>query len=372
MIPKSELMTQGDYARALRPLLPAAAFRPSPKKLWRIAVHLTVMIGGLLAVRASPTPWLYPLATVVIGHSSACVAFLTHDLGHGSILRTPRRKRLLETVLWALNMVPATFWLRVHMQAHHGAINTLDDPDRKALPEECTPATHRYVQVVMPSASTWRRLPTVFISFPTYVARYAAYAFVRAGVHVPTTVARPRYRNGDRRRLTLELALIVAIQVAIFHAVGGDWLRYVFVGPLAIGVASSVVMAYIFTNHMLNPHLEIPDPLIGTTSVVVPSFLDRLHAHFSFHTEHHVFPGLDSDYYPQVAALLQARWPERYHQLPMAEAWRRLWEADEHLGPDFVRSDVLTLRGTVTERSSRWGYEARMRCAVEAVADSGD
>ena len=55
-------------------------------------------------------------------------------------------------------------------------------------------------------------------------------------------------------------------------------------------LASSVVMGYIFTNHLPNPLCEHSDPLIGSTSVIVPRWIDWLHVNFSYHTEHYVFP----------------------------------------------------------------------------------
>ena len=42
------------------------------------------------------------------------------------------------------------------------------------------------------------------------------------------------------------------------------------------------------------------DQLAGSMSVTVPALLDRLHFHFSHHTEHHLFPRLPSDFAPLV------------------------------------------------------------------------
>lgn len=117
----------------------------------------------------------------------------------------------------------------------------------------------------------------------------------------------------------------------MFYSVGGRWLLFLWAGPLAYLTASGVVMAYIWTNHMLNPLCEHNDPLVATTSVSVPKVINWLHSNFSFHTEHHVFPSLNSDYYPLVSALLKERYSDRYNQLPIAEAWRKLWRREEFL-----------------------------------------
>ena len=93
--------------------------------------------------------------------------------------------------------------------------------------------------------------------------------------------------------------------------------------PLAVGHGG--MMMYIFTNHLFCPMTAVNDPLGNSISVRVPKLLDILHFNFSYHAEHHIFPWLNSDYYPQVRELLQQHFPERMgYVVPLAEAWRRL------------------------------------------------
>ena len=107
--------------------------------------------------------------------------------------------------------------------------------------------------------------------------------------------------------------------------------QYFFAVGLPLLVASSVSMAYIWTNHLLNPLCEHTDPLIGSTSVIVPRWADWLHDNFSYHTEHHIFPGMNPRYYPEVAKLLQLHFPDRYNRIPFGEAWRRIWQQEEYI-----------------------------------------
>jgi fatty acid desaturase len=72
---------------------------------------------------------------------------------------------------------------------------------------------------------------------------------------------------------------------------------------------------YVFTNHFANAVLDSADPLAGTTSVIVSPLLDRLHLNFSFHTEHHLFPAMDSRFLPLVSRLLEEHFPARYHRI---------------------------------------------------------
>ena len=92
------------------------------------------------------------------------------------------------------------------------------------------------------------------------------------------------------------------------------------------GLTSCISMSYIFTNHFLNPLSHEADPVRGTTSVIVPAWVDRFHWNFSYHTEHHVFPTMNSDYYPALSCELARRFPGEYQRIPMGEAWRRLWQ----------------------------------------------
>jgi fatty acid desaturase len=50
-----------------------------------------------------------------------------------------------------------------------------------------------------------------------------------------------------------------------------------------------------------------------------------LHVHFSYHAEHHIFPGLNSDYFPLARELLRQYYGDRMEYLVTgAEAWRML------------------------------------------------
>jgi fatty acid desaturase len=69
---------------------------------------------------------------------------------------------------------------------------------------------------------------------------------------------------------------------------------------------------HFFTNHFIKPLREGNDPLVASTSVLVPDLFNRLHFNFSYHTEHHVFPNINSDYYPLVSELLKERYSDRH------------------------------------------------------------
>ena len=53
--------------------------------------------------------------------------------------------------------------------------------------------------------------------------------------------------------------------------------------------------------------------------------VDVIHFNFSYHTEHHLFPGMNPKYYPLVKQHIKEMWPERYHEMPMTQALIALW-----------------------------------------------
>jgi len=90
-------------------------------------------------------------------------------------------------------------------------------------------------------------------------------------------------------------------------------------------ITSVVVSSYVLTNHGLNPVDDGHDVVAASTTVTVPKVINRLHSNFSYHTEHHLFPTMNSKYYPLVGALFKERFPDRYHCIPFLHAWSGLW-----------------------------------------------
>jgi fatty acid desaturase len=131
----------------------------------------------------------------------------------------------------------------------------------------------------------------------------------------------------QRERLAIagELAIIMVIHLGVLALLSFNLLQVTiaYVLPLSLGYAG--MMAYIFTGHLVSPALETNDPLLNSISMRLPKIMDALHVHFSYHAEHHVFPGLNSDYYPMVRELLGQHYGDRMGYLVTgAEVWRML------------------------------------------------
>lgn len=308
--------------RQIRDQLPPEAFAPNRRRIIEAALHSAVILVGYAGVRVEP--WLGPIAALVIGHALACLAFIGHEASHNAVVRQRQLKNAL--CFWTLspNIVPPTMWKRLHNDAHHQHAGTPADPDRPFLTHEESTATRWYARLTYPSADTFIGI-LVFAHFVVYLTRNIMTVFYPESRKPVVVPARPRYSSRERWIIGAELLGMAALQVGIFHVVGADWSNYLWVSPAALVVASAVVMAYVFTNHFLHPVTHEHDPVGGTTSVIVAPLCNWLHGNFSYHTEHHLFPSLNSDYYPRVSEALRAHASDHYQQLPFAEAWRQLW-----------------------------------------------
>jgi len=326
------LRSRSEYAAVVRPLLPKEAFVPSSTKLWQIGLHIAVIALCIWGIRELPYIAARFVFAAIIGHSLTCMVFLAHELSHGGIMRRSFVRYPLEVILWGLNMIPATMWRKIHNEIHHVHANTLHDTDRYfrqcELDERGGTLRRWYARWTMPHklTSVWNL--GVGFHFITYALRHLVTVFY-PGRSMPAIVTtKPDYRARDRWRIVFELVAIVVMQYAIYLAVGSSVIAWLWASPIALLFTSTYAMSYIWTNHYLHGLHEIHDPLVGSTSVEVPKFFDRLHSNFSYHTEHHLFPGMSSDYYPLVAEVLREQFPDRYHRITYRQAWRQLWKGE--------------------------------------------
>lgn len=289
-----------------------------------MAVHLGLVALGYWLLRGSAELWQRCLCVLLISHSIACLGFYAHDLSHKTILPSGRLLRWVETLVWTVVGVPATVWRRVHNATHHHETNTVGDPDRWFLETERSKTTKVYNRVFYPNREGIYANPLVGIHFIVYVLKHSWSAVVGLEFKPSFVTARPDY--GRRQRITViaEVVMIAVYQSCVIWYLGG-WQGALWGCAAVYSAVSFFVLNYIVTNHALNDLCEHTDPVAGSTSVIVPGWLDFLHSNFSYHTEHHLFPGIDSYHYPQVCAVLRQLYPHRYLRLPLREAWRRIW-----------------------------------------------
>jgi fatty acid desaturase len=338
-------ITQAEYAKRLRPAMPSEAFLPSFHKVWILLINATILILGWGIANHLPQwnwyfLWLYLPLTLIMGNSVIVLLFSTHDLLHSRTITNPVLRRIVSLVGLCLLWTPPTFWKAVHNREHHGKTNSLHDPDRNYLYEQ--PETWgKWIQnLFVPSAEVhpfWLVLGTGF-AWGVHTFRNLTSVLLFNHGQTEYTAAPFKVSAKEHWAIALEFAIILAIHLSILSYLGPHPVKLILSYFLPIWIGYSGIMFYVYTNHMLCQMTEVNDPLINSVSIRVPQFFDLLHLNFSYHTEHHVFPGLNSDYYPEVQTLLKAEYPDRFNLLEARAVWQLMLQTPRH----YKNADTFT------------------------------
>jgi fatty acid desaturase len=331
------LTHQSVYAKKLRPLLPSDAFEPDPSKLGILLINLGILLLGWgIADNLDRWPvyllWLYLPLAAIMGNSIIVLLFSSHDLMHGSVQKKSPLTYPIAFLGLSMLLMPPTQWKSLHNLVHHNNTNSLADPDRNYLYQQ--PDTWgKWIQnlfvpsvevnplwLIVGMAGSWavhnfRNLSSVLL-FNDKSVDYVPAAF---------TVS-PK----DRLKIALECLGILGIHLGVLFYLEFNPIKVAlaYILPIAIGHAGA--MFYIYTNHMGCRMTSINDPLINSASLRVPKIFDLLHFNFSHHTEHHIFPSINSNYYPMVQELLQIHYPDQMNLIDAGQAWRLLMETPRH------------------------------------------
>jgi len=304
------------YAREVRPYLPAAIFQPAPSRLVWLPVHLTIIIGLGLHIALAAPPWYLALGcAVLIGHSWTCLAFLAHETLHHAVVRNRTLEHLVGFCGLTIFCLSPTLWTAWHNQAHHGNTgNPGADPDTLGTFRSWQrSAVEREFEKAAPGSRHKRSFAFFFVTF-------SIHSLVVLFDHSHRS---NYYARISRRAVYVETAVMVAWWVAIFAAVGARSFLFIYVVPLL--VANAVAMSYIATNHFLNSLTTVNDPLVNALSVSNPRWLEALHFQFGYHVEHHVFPTVSGRHAPIVRDALVQLYGDRYLSLPHTQALRLLY-----------------------------------------------
>ncbi|TWI59182.1 fatty acid desaturase family protein [Halalkalibacter nanhaiisediminis] len=309
-----DLHSFGWYAGKIKPDLPNEAFDPVPARLWGGLAYLLVTIAGLLTIGLlSINPIFYLGISIILGCSFAALGFLGHEILHGTVVRKPWLRDFLGAIaFWPLTTGPR-LWRKWHNLTHH--VHTQhEEHDPDAWPTFEKLAKSRFLRWIY-------RLPLgirAFFSFCSLSIQFSAHSMKMFTVYLK------EFNPKKRPAVLIEAILPWMTWIGLLVWVGPFKWFFMFLLPLLI--ANLIVMGYISTNHRLNPTTEVNDPLANSLTVTVPKWVDFLHFNFSYHTEHHLFPGVSSKYYPLVKEQIKKRWPERYHEMPMGSALVALWK----------------------------------------------
>ncbi|MDJ0799679.1 MAG: fatty acid desaturase [Calothrix sp. MO_167.B12] len=332
------LIPQSVYAKSLRSQLPKAAFEPDPSKLTLLVINLLILgLGWGMGSQLHHWPiqwlWLYLPFALIMGNSITVLAFASHDLMHGSVTRNyklaSRLALITQTILW----MPPTLWQIVHNRIHHNKTNSADDPDRNYYLQQPHTIGKRVQALLFPSSEL--ALPWLVIGVMTgwgiYTWRNILSVLIWNGSSSALAPATFTVSQKQKWAILRELAVMIVLHLCILACLSFNLLQIAlaYVLPIVLGYAG--MMLYIYTNHLVSPITEINDPLANGISLQVPKFIDVLHVHFSYHVEHHIFPGLNSDYYPMVRDLLRQHYSDRMgYVVGAVDTWKMLLSTPRH------------------------------------------
>ncbi len=329
-LPAEELSPQAAVARALRPRLPPSAFSTNPDRLALVAINLAILALGLVMADGLdqwPTFALVaflPFA-LVMGNSVVVLLFSTHDLLHGRSLKGRAWRRLVGLAGLAVLWMPPSLWQAVHNREHHGHTNSLADPDRSYLEAQAHGWGKAIQHLFVPSNQV--RWPWLVVGLSSSWGVHNLRLLLSVLLRNDGSSQGPagfRVSRRERRAIGLELALIALLHLGVLLWLDLHPLKLLLGYFLPIWIGYGVAIAYIFSNHMLCPLTEVNDPLRNSLSLQMPRWIDLLHLNFSHHTEHHLFPDLDSSHYPLVRKLLIEHYGEHYQLVSGRRAWSLL------------------------------------------------
>jgi fatty acid desaturase len=310
--------------------MPRRVFEPATSRLIWLPVHLAVIALGTITITERWCSWP-PAAAVsaLIGMSFAGLMFLGHEVLHGAVVRG-RWNWLRPIVGWicfAPFAVSQQLWVVWHNRVHHANTNKLDtDPDMyPSLAHYHNSELTRWA--VDNFALGGRRKRGVLTLLFGFVGQ--SKQMLRGGRSVLNMTAR------QYRRALVETALAVALWIAVGVTIGFIAFLFAYVIPLVI--ADFIVMAFILTNHGLNPATETNDPLINSLTVTGPRWAEWLTLDFGYHVEHHLFPAMSGRHARIVRDALESHWPERYQSMPLWSALYGLYRTGR------VYKDATTL-----------------------------
>jgi fatty acid desaturase len=288
----------------IRRHLPPEIFRPQPARVLYALVLIAAIIALSVVAAASSTPSpLRAAAAVMLGNSYASLMFFAHEVAHGAVVR---RRWMQNAVLYAggaIFCLSPHLWRQWHNGLHHPQANVVDhDPDNFGTYSSF-------------ARSSWlKRLPLIFApgsSSPASLLYLPCFFTLQA-----QAVLWYKSRGGKdfarlrRARAAAETAVMAGGWIALACSLGWPAAAYVVVIPML--VANTILLGYVLTNHLLRQTSDMPHMLATTMSVRTLRVLDLMHFHFSHHIEHHLFPSLASNHYPEVRRALLQLVPKQY------------------------------------------------------------
>jgi|TARA_R110002073_G_scaffold45053_2_gene124634 fatty acid desaturase len=303
----------------VRSVLPEKLFKPTPWLILFPLVNAVILIALMYAAGASHS-WLVKVGcAILIGHQMFAIGNFSHYLSHRAILQNKTVCYLFELVLWGMVGSAATVWARAHNFYHHRYTNGKNDTFRAFSQSEAS-EKRRFVRKFFSPNKEMKYSPLSLLTY--YLTHSAYFSGLMNGKHgdVSSVVPYvPDFNKRQKRKIVLEMLVMVTIQVGYLWILDFDVLTYLAVYVIGSVAASGIASIYLFTQHSLFPLDEDNDPIRNSASLYVSAPMDFLHMYVSRHVEHHYFPSMSPIHLHHVTKTLQEKWPHLYTRITFSE-----------------------------------------------------
>lgn len=305
------------YRNIVSPHLSKECFELNPKRLAIAAVYGAINLALIwMAVFYVESLLLKVLMGIVIGHFNAGLAFVTHEVLHGSVIKGKKLQDIISFFTFSTFQMSPTMWRFWHNKLHHSHTqDNVRDPDA-------------YPTVLIFKQS--KLMQRIFRLTPGsgYIRSYFYFLYwFSFQVHLNTLYMRFRNRlwtQLDQKRVTVEYILLLAFTGAYVYFIGWNNLIPLFFIPIA--VQNYCIMSYISTNHNLSPTTRRNDPLVNSLTVTTNPIQDVLHLNFGYHVEHHLFPTMSGAHMKKVHQALKSAFPSDFKYMRKTEALKLLYK----------------------------------------------
>ncbi len=306
-----------NYRNSVKKALPPEYLQPEYASLLWFIPHSAIIGVGLWLLTAHFSWWTAPIIALVIGHSFACMGFVSHDICHGGTIKNLVLRDILAGVGFSPFGIGPYLWRRWHNADHHNNTQVEGvDPDHLFTIEDYK---HNSVLRALYRLSPLARNLIIFSSF--------SYRMTQQTLRMVVTYLRsPKSTNRQRLVIVAETIIPMAAWVTLTAMLGSQVLIWGYLVPLMVG--NVIAISYIATNHFLNPLADDRDVLATSLSVTLPKpfgWLDSWHSHFGAHVAHHLFPQAPARYVRQIEEEIARQYPDRFHCMPITTALRLLW-----------------------------------------------
>ena len=343
------------YAKELKQVLPPEVFERNPWQLMWLIPHLAIIAASISALLLTNIHWGYRLLlAAAIGHSYGCLMYLAHEILHGTVVKNSTLQNWLSGICMLPYCISPEHWKAWHNRSHHcHTSKTGRDPDS-------------FGDVYMNRKAPFAKFTTKLAPGSGYLRSwffmgfwFSFHALVTLFVHSKVF---EYWKPAQRRKQLALFSAMVAFWAGVGYAVGPYNFAFVYLLPMV--VANCVQMFYISTNHLFcDETQEENDPLINSLTVSTPRWVSWLHLNFGYHVEHHVMPYANSKHAPKIQAALKEHFGTRYHEMPLQQALRVLYETPPvHLS----RQELVNMRTGVVY--STLGPNGELPRVVDQVA----